>query len=668
MRKTTVTQNRLMRLDMKGILIMCFIIAMSTDIMADIQVPKIFGDHMVLQRGKSIVIWGWADKGEKIKIRLNKQFTTTVTDKHGEWKVRLDPEEAGGPYQLILEGKNKVVISDILIGDVWVCSGQSNMEWPVSKSKDAGIEIQRANSPTIRHIEVAKAIATSPASDIRSGKWEVCTPETVGKFTAVGYYFARELTTDLKVPIGLIHTSWGGTQVESWTSAKAFQESDEFKDMIAKMPRLDLDSLAKKNSKELLLRLERLQGKLPANMAETDAWKNIDYDDSNWGKMEVPLLWEQQALGNFDGIVWLRKTIQVNGQDQKTPARINVGMIDDTDETFINGIKVGSTIQQWNEKRSYFIPPGILKEGENVIAIRIEDTGGGGGIHGIAEDVNFIIGNSVQSLAGPWSYKVESLLENSTGISPNTYPTILYNAMIHPITPMAVKGILWYQGEANVKRASQYKKAFPLMINDWRKRWGQSDLHFYFVQLASFNEANGNSNNGSTWAELREAQAFALSLPNTGMAVTTDIGDPKDIHPLNKQDVGKRLAAIALHKAYRKNIVDSGPVFKSMEVKGGKIILKFDDAENGFVVNDRYGYIKGFEIAGTDKRFHYAKASVDGNTIVVSHENIPEPQAVRFGWADDASDCNVFNAAGFPLAPFRTDDWKGITADAKFDF
>jgi sialate O-acetylesterase len=383
--------------------------------------------------------------------------------------------------------------------------------------------------------------------------------------------------------------------------------------------------------------------------------------------MQIPSLWEQQELENVDGIVWLRKTIQLDKKDF-TNARIELGMIDDSDETFINGVKIGATNQKWNEKRSYFIPAGILKTGKNVIAIKVDDTGGGGGIHGPAEDVKIVIDDTTTPLAGPWSYKVESLLESSSGISPNTYPTLLFNAMVFPITQIAVKGVLWYQGEANVTRAAQYKKAFPLMIQDWRKHWGQPDLPFYFVQLATFNEHNGNSNNGSAWAELREAQTTTLALPNTGMVVTTDIGDPKDIHPLNKHDVGKRLAAIALNKVYGKNTVYSGPILKSMKIEKGKVVLNFDYAESGLVVNDRYGYVKGFEIAGADKKFFYAKAFVDGNTIVVSQEKITDPVAVRFGWADDASDCNVFNADGFPMVPFRTDTWKGITDDVRFDF
>lgn len=653
---------------MRAVVTMFFIVFLVQITWADIHLPGIFTDNMVLQRDKNITIWGWADKGERITVQLNKQTATGVADMQGAWKVTLKSEEAGGPHQLVVQGKNKIILSNILIGDVWVCSGQSNMEWPVNKSKDAALEIPQGNFPTIRHIEITKAVATAPSQDIRGGMWQVCSPETVGKFTAVGYYFARELTKDMRVPIGLIHTSWGGTQVESWTSAQSFEASSEFKDMIAKMPRIDLDSLAKKNSAEMLKKIERLQGPLPTKSTETESWKNPDYNDSQWGNMEVPLLWEQQKLEALDGVVWFRKTIQLTGEDLTKPATINLGMIDDSDDTFINGIKVGSTIQRWNEKRSYVIPAGVLKEGKNVIAIRVDDTGGGGGFHGAAADMNLVIGNAVHPLAGKWSYKVESFLETAMGISPNAYPTLLFNAMIHPIIQMPVKGVLWYQGEANVSRASQYKKAFPLMINDWRKHWSQPDLPFYFVQLASFNEANGNSNMGSTWAELREAQASTLSLPNTGMVVTTDIGDPLDIHPLNKQDVGKRLAAIALNKLYEKGIAYSGPVFKSMEIKGSKIILTFDHAGSGLAVKGTDGYANGFEIAGADKKFYVAQAIVEGNTMVISHEKISAPVAVRYGWADDASQCNVFNTEGLPMAPFRTDKWKGITEGVTFSF
>lgn len=634
---------------------------------AEVKLPQILGDHMVLQRDKPIVIWGWANPKEKVSVTFGGKTKSVVADKSGNWKVTLDAAAAGGPYEMIIKGKNTIKLKDILIGDVWVCSGQSNMEWPISASKDAVVEIASANFPTIRHIKIPNTISLEPKEDVHQTTWEVCSPKNAPDFTAVGYFFARELTKSLSIPIGLINSSWGGTHVETWTSRDAFEQSDEFRSMIQQLPVLNLDSLARLKKEQTMKRIVDLQGKLPEHKEEAAKWREIDFDDAAWKAMVVPKLWEAQALGEVDGVVWLRKTITLQKPQPGEQASVSLGMIDDSDETYFNGVKIGAVKNKWNEKRNYTIPAELLRVGKNVIAIRIEDTGGGGGIHGDSSMLNIAIGDQKISLAGIWQYKIESILEGVGAIGPNSYPTLLYNAMIHPLLRTKIKGVIWYQGESNAGRAFQYRKAFPLMINDWRQKWDQGEFPFYFVQLASFNADNGNSTRGSTWAELREAQALTLSLSNTGMAVTTDIGDPVDIHPRNKQDVGKRLAALALNRTYDRQAVDSGPTYESMKVEENKVVITFTTAGK-LTTSDKYGYVKGFEIAGADQRFHYAKASIEGNKVVVTSEKVSSPTAVRYNWADDASDGNLYNDAGFPAAPFRTDNWKGITEDAKFTF
>ena len=310
---------------------------------------------------------------------------------------------------------------------------------------------------------------------------------------------------------------------------------------------------------------------------------------------------------------------------------------------------------------------GVLRAGKNIIAIRVEDTGGGGGIFGDPTDMKITVGSKVISLTGEWVLiKSRLFFKNSTGIGPNSYPTLLFNAMVNPLIPYGIKGVIWYQGEANADRAYEYRKSFPLMITDWRNQWQEGNFPFYFVQLASFNAGNGNSEHGSSWAELREAQTSTLSLPNTGMAVTTDIGDANDIHPKDKQDVGKRLSAIALDNVYAHTMEYSGPVFQSMKIDGNKITLTFTHVGDGLTVKDKYGYLKGFEVAGSDHHFHYAKAYIDGDKIIVFQEEVSSPIAVRYGWSDDALEANLFNKNGFPASSFRSDDWKGVTADAKY--
>ena len=650
---------------MKRIYFLLVHISACYSVFADVTLPNFFGNNMVLQRDKPIPIWGRADVNEKITIQFNHQTKTTKADKTGKWMIKLDNEIAGGPYTLTINGKNTVTFDNVLVGEVWICSGQSNMEMPIAgwgKINNYEQEIAGANYPLIRHIKVPNTISSVPKDNIPEASWKICSPETAGDFTAAGYFFARELYNKLKVPVGLINTSWGGTMVETWISRQAFESSDEFKQMIAGMPSLNLDSMAKIKKEASIKRIEALQGSLNTTGGVT--WNETSTDDSNWPVMQLPGLWETQQLGDLDGIVWFRKTITISPEDAGKAATLELAMIDDNDITYVNGVKTGST-DGYNVKRKYTIAPGVLKEGKNVIAVRVDDTGGGGGIYGDSAEMKLTTANHVTSLAGKWKFKVEKITGGSGSIGPNSYPTLLFNAMLYPLIPYAFRGVIWYQGEANAGRAYQYRQAFPLMITDWRKRW-KEDFPFYFVQLASFNAADGNSNEGSTWAELREAQAKTLSLPNTGMAVTTDIGNSSDIHPKNKQEVGKRLAAIALNNLYGEKNVYRGPSYASLRVEGNKVIISFDNIGTGLIVHDKYGYIKGFEIAGEDRKFHYARAYINGNTVVVYSDSVNNPVAVHYGWADDAGEDNLFNKEGFPAEPFRTDEWTSITKAVKY--
>ncbi len=645
----------------KFCLLLVGIVSIYFPLHAKIVMPKIFADNMVLQRNVLIPVWGWADANEKVEVKFNNQVKTAKADKNGKWIIRLNAENAGGPYELTIKGGNTILIKNVLVGEVWLCSGQSNMEWTVGQSNNAKQEIAGANNPFIRHIKITKEISSLPNKDFAAGSWEVCDSSTVGSFTGVGYFFAKRIYDSLKIPVGLINSSWGGTNVETWISREAYESSDEFKEMIAGMPRMNLDSLSKLKVKGSELRIETLQGTKLKDI-NTSLFKEISFDDSKWPTLNEPQLWEQQSLGEIDGVVWLRKTIVLSSADFNKEATLELAKIDDNDITYVNGIKIGST-SQWDAKRKYIIPAGILKEGKNVITIRVVDNGGGGGIYGDAADLKLSLGNSVISLSGDWKFQVESIKKTT---NENSLPSLCYNAMINPLIPFAFQGVLWYQGESNAGRSYQYRKAFPLLINDWRQKWNNPVMPFYFVQLATF-FAGGNSNEGCGWAELREAQTMTLSLPNTGMAVTTDlVTNPKDIHPTNKQDVGKRLAAIALNNLYDKKMIYSGPSFKSMEVKGNQVTLSFDNIGTGLFTPDKYGYLKGFEIAGADSVFHFAKAIIKGNTVILFNENVDNPIAVHFGWMGDAGECNLFNKEGFPAVPFRTDEWKTVTKDEKY--
>lgn len=650
----------------KGILSILFWIS-AIPAYADVHLPGIFGDNMVLQRNKPIPVWGWADPNEKIKVGFHHQSRTAVADKNGKWSLRLDAEKAGGPYELLVSGKNTIKFNNILVGEVWICSGQSNMEMPINgwgKVNNYEQEVRDANYPEIRHIKIPNAVASTPKEDIEPAPWKVCNPENSSEFTATGYFFGRELYNKLKVPIGLINSSWGGTMVETWTSHEALESSSEFGELIKSITSTNLDSLSKVRNAAITKKIEDLQGEL-GDIEKSRNWYEAGLDDTKWAHMSLPGLWEGKGLDGFDGVVWYRRQFEVSPTDSGKEAILELAMIDDNDITYINGVKVGG-INSWNTERKYKIPAETLKAGKNTIAIRIEDTGGDGGVYGEDKDMKITIGDRTVSLAGDWSYRVESILKLSA-VGPNDYPTLLFNAMINPLIPYAIKGAIWYQGEANTGRAYQYRKAFPLMISDWRKRWRSGDFPFYFVQLSSFDASGGNSRKGSEWAELREAQSLTLTLPNTGMAVTTDIGDAKDIHPTNKQDVGKRLALIALHNTYGKNISSIGPTYRAMQIHANTVTLSFNNVGSGLMIKGGDGNLSGFEVAGKDKVFYPGKAFIQGDRVVVLSDSVRHPVAVRFGWADDAGSDNLFNKEGLPAAPFRTDKWKGSTDAAKFD-
>ena len=631
---------------------------------ADVKMPQIFSDGMVLQRNQNIPVWGWASPKEEVTVIFNEQKRTAIADKNGHWKILLDPLKEGGPYKMTITGKNLITIKDILMGEVWICSGQSNMEFQVATVNDAANEIKNSNYPLIRQIKVPVKTSIQPLEDIQKAQWFSCNPSTVQGFTAVGYFFGLSLYQILHVPIGLINASCGGTIIETWMSKPAFENSDLFKTMIASLPQNTVESINEKSLQKMVQRINESQGGLP-DKAAIAQWMKPNMDDNHWPIMQMPAIWETKGWPQLDGKVWFRKEIVINDPGDFRDAWLQLGTVDDNDEAFINGVKVGATRNNLAEKRKYKIPGGLLKKGINVIAVLIEDNIGGGGFTGLPADLKLSSATESISLAGDWKYKIESVSPSGFSVFPNDYPTLLYNGMISPLRDYASKGVIWYQGESNADRAFEYRSLFPPLISDWRQQWHQPELPFLFVQLASWDAHSGNMN-GSEWAELREAQALALNIPHTGMAVTIDIGNALDIHPRNKQDVGKRLAAIALNQVYGQSNAFEGPVFQSMKVENNTIMLSFKNVPNGFRVTSPYGYIHSFKIAGTDRQFYYAKARIEGNHIVVYHDSITQPVAVRYAWDDSPDDVDLYNKDGFPVVPFRTDNWPLLTEKDKY--
>jgi sialate O-acetylesterase len=630
---------------------------------AEVRLPHLIGDNMVLQRDQELRIWGWADRGEKVTVHFNGAVESTRARKDGTWLITLPAMEAGGPYPMKVRGRNILELENILIGDVWVCSGQSNMEFPVEAFPWAAVESARADHPGIRLFTVPRATRRTPADEITGGEWQECGPETVLPFSAVGYFFGRHVHRELDVPVGLLSTNWGGTNIETWTSGEAIGQIPEFAERVAALADREAEEAIARKKAEMKEIIQRYAADEPGIQDGKAVWAAGDLDLEGWGRMELPGLWEAKGLPGLDGIVWYRREFELPASAARSGITLSLGPIDDSDWTWVNGNKVGETVQKYNVDRFYEVPAEYLQEGKNVLVVRVEDTGGGGGFHGDPEQLQVLSGDYRLSLAGDWHFRVspaELNLNTEAVLGPNSNPTLLFNGMVHPLLNFRVRGVIWYQGESNASRAYQYRELFPLMIEDWRKHWEYPDMPFLFVQLANF-RAPLEKPGESTWAELREAQSMALSLPHTGMAVTIDIGEADDIHPINKQDVGKRLALAALHVAYGRDLVYSGPVFRDMVTAGDQVILSFDHVGGGLKARDPYGYLKGFAMAGLGRTFHRARARIQGDKVIVHSEKVKQPVAVRYGWEDNPGDVNLYNAEGLPAAPFRTDDWPGIT-------
>jgi sialate O-acetylesterase len=630
---------------------------------AEVRLPHLIGSNMVLQRNQEIRIWGWAERGEKVTVHFNGTVESKRAGWDGKWLITLPAMEAGGPYTMKVRGRNIIELENILIGDVWVCSGQSNMEFRVEAFPWAAEESALADFPEIRLFTVPKNAQPSPAEEIAGGQWEQCNPETVMQFSAVAYFFGKYIHEELGVPVGLVNTNWGGTNIETWTSGESIGQVPEFTERVSRLATYDMGEEIDRRKAEMKEIIDRYAADEPGIQEGHAVWADPELDLNGWGTMDLPGLWEGAGLPGLDGIVWYRLEIELPAEVARRGISLSLGPIDDSDWTWVNGHKVGETIQKYNVDRVYEVPSEYLNEGRNVIAVRVEDTGGGGGFHGSSEQMQAVSADFMISLAGGWRFRVSPAeLDLNTGavLEPNSNPTLLFNGMIHPLLNFRIRGAIWYQGESNASRAYQYRELFPLMIEDWRKHWEYPDMPFMFVQLANFMKPPEKPGE-SSWAELREAQSMALSLPHTGMAVAIDIGEADDIHPINKQDVGRRLALAALHVAYGRDIAFSGPVYKDMIIAGEQAILSFEHVGSGLMAKNRYGYLTGFTIAGVDGIFHWARAHIQGDKVIVYCQSVKQPVAVRYGWADNPDDVNLYNAEGLPASPFRTDDWPGVT-------
>jgi len=628
----------------------------SSTVSAHISLPSYFSNGMVLQRNKSIPIWGWASVGESVKISFKGKVYTTITDQQKKWKIYLAATKEGGPYTISIDGTNHIVLEDVLIGDVWFCSGQSNMEYELYKAAEKyPKEIASSTNDKIRHFLVKRNNSFIPLDNVASLKgWEKASPETVPNFSAIAYFYARQLYEKYKVPIGLINASYGGTPAEAWMSMNALRNYPNYfeRALFFRDPKR-VDSVEK--SDKLFLD-DWINNVKDLDIGEKESWYKSVTNATNWGLVELPSFWQEKILPEVKaGTVWFKKEVILPPKYINQPATLRLGNIIMKDETFVNGIKVGSTSNK-HAPRKYTIKQSLLKEGENIITVKVTNEMGDAGF---IRDKRYQleIGDTLIHLSGQWKYKL--------GVAVNPFlrdkltkffceGTALYNAMVHPLLGYGIKGVIWYQGESNQSKAKEYRRLFPDLIQSWRKEWGQGDFPFLWVQLANINKPKSQPSE-SKLAELQDAQSNTLKLTNTGMAVINDIGEWNDVHPMNKLEAARRLYLAALKVAYHeKNIVYAGPTLIKSEIKKHSIILYFDNIGSGMIAlkNATLGH---FAIAAADKKFIWADAIIKDNTIIVSSKYVEHPKFVRYAWADNPVGANLYNKEGLPASCFTTE-------------
>jgi sialate O-acetylesterase len=639
---------------------------------ADVSLPLLLSDGCVLQQKAPVRIWGTADPGEKVTVSLQDKTAAGEAGQDGKFSLTLKDLKPGGPYVLTVRGaRNSVTVRDVLVGEVWVCSGQSNMEWPLSLTDGAPAEVAASADPQLRMFTVTKRVANAPQDEVAGGKWQAAAPDTSPGFSAVGYYFAKALRQSRKVPVGMIHTSWGGTRIETWISRASLKKADtppgEF-DWLTKA-----DEAVKKDQGryEKQLAAYKAAGSPtgtyhdPGPTEAAKGWAAADQDDAGWGTATAPGEWDslgKEDLTAIDGGVWFRRAFDVPADAAGKPATLTLGAIDDFDTTYVNGTKVGATGEEtpnfWEAKRRYTVPAGVLKAGRNVLAVRVWDHQGGGGMTGPADEMRLTPegGVPVPLAGGEWRYKVEVSRPSSPappgGLDPQA-ATGLYNGMLHPLTPYAIRGAIWYQGESNAGAPMRYRTLMPALIEDWRAAWGEPNFPFYMVQLAPFSAGNPQ---GMNWAELRESQVVtAATLANVGTAVTTDVGDLNDIHPRNKRPVGERLALLARRYTYGEKVQGQGPTVRDFEREADTVEVIFDNVGAGLEARGQRGQLVGWEICGGDGKYYPAQAVIKGkDRVVVGSPEVSAPFHVRYGWANFPV-VNLYSKDGLPASPFRTD-------------
>ncbi|RTQ48993.1 sialate O-acetylesterase [Hymenobacter gummosus] len=624
---------------------------------AAVRLPRLISDGMVLQRGTTVPVWGWADKGEAVTLSFQGKTYRATAGQDGKWQVQLPALKPGGPFTMTIKASNQLDLKDILVGDVWLCSGQSNMELPMARVRDKYPEVvAQATNSQIRQFDAPTRYSNrGPAADLPSGRWTAADPKSVLQFTAVGYFFAKELHAKYKVPIGLIRAAVGGSPAEAWLSADALKAFPPYEQRARQIKdSLYVEGIRQQERARDVAWYRQVRQQDQGSAKGQTPWYTPGLDVSSWQPFTVPGYWANQGLGPVNGVVWLRREIEVPAAMVGQPARLELGTIVDADSVYLNGQFVGTTSYQY-PPRKYDLPTTVLKPGKNVLVVRVINSAGRGGF---TPDKTYELQAAGQKvdLRGQWLMRLGAKMEPLAG--PTFWqwqPGVLYNGMTAPLAPYAVKGVIWYQGESNTKAPKEYLPLMSSLIGDWRRAWQQPQLPFLYVQLANFMAVKEQPTE-SSWAELRDQQRRTLAaVPHTGMAVAIDLGEWNDIHPLDKASVGHRLALQAQREAYgEKNLVASGPLYQDLKISGNRVTLSFAGVGGGLVAKGG-GELKQFAIAGPDQQFVWAQARIEGDKVVVWNEQVSNPVAVRYAWADNPQGANLYNREGLPASPFRTD-------------
>lgn len=625
----------------------------TVSLLGEVTLPRIFSDGVILQRETELRIWGWASAGEELALTLGDQSFETITDQEGNWEIALPPQVAGGPYEIIIEASNKIIIHDILFGDVWVCSGQSNMELTMERVKQKyATEVSHSKNDQIRQFLVPdKYDFKREHGDLDGGAWVSAAPETLLGFSAVAYFYALALFEQYAVPIGIVNAAMGGSPVEAWMSEDALKP---FPEAYNELQLFKKDSLIRAIQADDKNRSSQWYGELyekDQGLKETPVWNQSGVDDSDWVTMEIPGYWADQGLGKENGVFWFRREVKIPEAMTGQAAQLWMGRIVDADELYVNGIKVGATTYKYPPRR-YSVNPDVLKAGKNSIAIRVVNNSGKGGF--IPNKPYYLaVGSDTIDLEGRWKYRMGASMESLRGQTFIRWkPGGLYNRMIAPLTAFPIKGVIWYQGESNASKPVLYGKTFPALINNWREKWGQGDFPFIYVQLANYMKETPDPVE-SDWAALRQSQLNTLAVPNTAMAVIIDLGEWNDIHPLNKKDVGDRLAQQSRKLAYEeKDLIASGPIPVASAFNKKEVRITFEHGGKGLVAKDN-GPLAYFAISNDGKHFVWANADIKGDQVRIWNKEIKHPIVVRYGWANNPNTANLYSKNGLPATPFE---------------